>query len=117
MVDGKMRYERRFRQSKVHRNTAPAFFVTFPRSPIGHATALGAKMKSDSFATYINLGRPRNRYPLAFEIVSPQSAVAAANGTIACRRRLGYFAEAPLNGAAVAGTLDHVSPPFRFAAL
>lgn len=102
----------RFGQPQVDCDATPALFVSFQRSPICDAATCGAEMEADELATNIGLRRTRDMDAFAFEVISPQHAVAATDGAIAHRGRLGHPLEPPLNCAAVAGTLDHFSHRF-----
>jgi hypothetical protein len=115
VINGNLRHSLRFREAQVDGDATPTLRAKFQFSPIRHAATCGAEMKS-SPSRYVGLGWAEDTDALAFKAVCPKHAVAATYGAIARLGRLSDPFEAPLNCTAVAGTLNHFEPPFRFVA-
>src|SRR5262245_52679637 len=65
-------------------------------------------MELDRLAANVRSSLPAHMNPLSFEVICPEDAIAATHGAIARRDRFRRALEAPLDGAAVAGTPDHL---------
>src|SRR5258708_7324292 len=111
MIDGNLRHGLRFRQPQVDCEASAPLSVGLLRTPVSYASTGGAEMKFDRFAANLCLALTRDIDTFAFIVISPEHTVAPTYRAIACRRPFGHPLESPLNCAAVAGTLDHRSPP------
>jgi len=109
MVDGNLRHGLWFRQPQVDCDASPPLSVGLPRAPVGYASTGGAEMKFDRLATDVSFGLTGDMDTFAFEVISPEHAVAPTYGAIACGGPLGHPLEPPLNCAAVAGSLNHLN--------
>jgi len=107
MVDGHMGNGLRFGQAQVDGDTALAFRGEGLGSPEGDAAAVGAEMEFDGLAPDVGLAGARDVDALAFVVIGPEYAVAAADGAVAGGGGFGEVAELPAEGAAVAGAGEH----------
>ena len=115
VVNGDRRNLPRFRQAQVHGDATAPCLVKLPRSPKCHAAAVRAEVELDCLSPDVALGRAGDIDSFALIVICPERPVAATNSAIAGSGGLGHSAEAPANGTAMAGSLDHLvtwSPVF-----
>lgn len=97
----------RLGQAQVDGDAALAFRVKRPGAPEGDAAAVGAEVEFDGLAADVGLAGSGDMNTLAFVVIGPEHAVAAADGAVAGGGGFGEVAELPVEGAAVAGAGDH----------
>lgn len=105
MINPKMLDDLRvFHQAKIHRNSAPAFFIGVFGKPVTHAGAAFAEMEFEVEGSAIIIaGGSRNLDFFSNIAIGPKSAVAAARGAVTGRGAFKRAAKGPLHLAAVTG--------------
>ena len=102
---------------KVDGSTNTAFRVRFEGSVMGNAAAIGTKMKGDAgFVPRIggsDIGaRGTGKLgPVTLQVISPEHAIAAADGAVTGSGTIWRHIERPADSAAMTSALDHrISP-------
>jgi len=120
MDDGKVSYDIRLGHPEVHGGANAAFGIGFDGAVMGDAAAIGTKVKGDAgFAprtggSDIRACGTGKLGPVTHEVISPQHAIAAADGAVAGGGAFRRHVEFPAGRAAMTAAFDHAFTLVQF---